>query len=137
MEIRDARKRNRDADFDVEGENFSDEADHVEAGNGFRKRLISVIFGLITVMQLFICAKKGDPISYELMSSRGFDSRDAFDEEGVEFQHASKFQQDVWARILVIDMFCVDSSQKSEQPFWEMYMRRRLVQRVPNVSGDF
>ena len=124
MENRDARKRNRDADFDVEGDEIPDEADHVEAGNKFRKRLIIVIFGLITVMQLFICAKNGDPISCELMSSRGFDSRDVFDEdgeEGVEFQHASKFQQDVWARILAIDMFCVDSSRKSEQPFWEMY----------------
>ena len=124
MENRNARKRNRDADFDNGGDEIPDEADHVDADNGFRKRLIGVIFGLITVMQLFICAKNGDPISYELMSSRGFDSAGVFDEdgeEGMEYQHASKFQQDVWARILAIDMFCVDSSRKSEQPFWDMY----------------
>ena len=50
--------------------------------------------------------------------------KDVFNEDGEEdiaFQRASKFQQDVWAQILAIDMFCVDSSRKSEQPFWDMY----------------
>ena len=124
MDNRDARKRNRDADVGAAGDGVPDEADYADVGNGFRKRLISVIVGIITVMQLFICAKNGDPIPYERTSFRGFDLRDAFDEDGEEeaiFQHASKFQQDMWARILAIDMFCVDSTRKSEQPFWDMY----------------
>ena len=88
------------------------------------KSLISVIIGMITVMQLFICAKRGDPIPYECTAYSEIGLRDLFDEDGeveVAFQHASKFQQDMWARILAIDMFCIDSSRKSEQPFWDIY----------------
>ena len=124
MDNRNARKRDREADVDVAGEEILDEAEYADAGNGFRKRLIGVIIGMITVMQLFISAKNGDPISYERTSSKRFDMRDVFNEDGEEditFQRASKFQQDVWTQILAIDMFCIDSSRKSEQPFWDMY----------------
>ena len=124
MANRDARKRNRDADIVVAGDEVPDEAENANVGNGFRKHLISVRIGMITVMQLFIYAIRGDTIPYECTAYSGSDSRDFFDEDGeveVAFQHASKFQQDMWPKVLAIDMFCIDSSRKSEQPFWDMY----------------
>ena len=84
MDNRDARKRNRDADVDVARDKIPDEAEYADVGNGFRKRLICVIVGMITIMQLFISAKNGDPISYEQTSSRRFDMRDVFNEDGEE-----------------------------------------------------
>lgn len=46
MDNRDARKRNRD----VAGDGILDEAEYANIGNGFRKRLIGVIVGMITTM---------------------------------------------------------------------------------------
>lgn len=113
------RKRNREDEVD---DPDNDEANNVEAGNGLRKRLITIICGIVTVMQIFMNMKSEDPIS---TPSSVFDLRDSvLNEDGEEesaFVPAMKFQRDMWARILAIDMFCTDPTYKSEQPFWDTY----------------
>ena len=111
-------KRNRGDDDDE-----PDDLD-VQADNGLRRRLITVICGLVTVMHIFMGTKSIEPVHQSCMPLMELDMRDICNEDGdVEeiFLPAMHFQRDLWARILATDMYCVDSTRKSEQPFWDTY----------------
>ena len=111
-------KRYRGADVDK-----PDDQD-VQAENGLRRRLISVICGLLTVMHISMGTKSIEPVRQPYAPSIEFDMREICNEDG-EVDEVSlpaiKLQRDLWARIIAIDMYCVDSTRKSEQPFWDTY----------------
>ena len=115
------RKRNRDDD---DADEFHDE---VVVDHGLRKKILNVIRILITGFNIFMTMQDNDsklpiiapPSAFEL--SKIFQT-DEYDSE--IFLPAKQFQQDLWARIIAIDEFCIDPSRKSEQSFWDTYRGR-------------
>ena len=106
-------KRNRDAEDDA-----PDDLDE-QADNGLRRRLISVICGLLTVTHIFMGTKSIETVHKCCAPLLELDMRGICNEDGdVEaiFLPVMHFPRDLWARILATDMYCVDSTRKSEQP---------------------
>ena len=103
-------KRYRGADVDE-----PDDQD-VQAENGLRRRLISVTCGLLTVMHICMGTKSIEPVRQPYAPSIEFDMREICNEDGEVdeiFLPAIKLQRDLWARIIAIDMYCVDSTRFS------------------------
>ena len=115
-------KRNRDAEDD-DPDDLDEQAD-----NGLRRRLISVICALLTVTHIFMGTKSIEPVHKCCAPLLELDMRGICNEDGnVEaiFLPAMHFPRDLWARILATDMYCVDSTRKSEQPFWDTCRGRK------------
>lgn len=115
----DARLRNR------EGDDPEEDAANVR----LRKRVVSVICGIIIVMNLFVMSQKREPILPEFLSPLIIDLAGTANSEDIGcddavFAAATKFQQNLWNRIIAIDLFCIDPTRKSEQSFWDTYRGR-------------
>lgn len=131
------RKRNREADdaeVDPEEDVVNDVVDDVVndvvndgVNDAFRKKVVKVICAVIIIFNVFLSIQRRDPIlptfvSLSLIDLSAMFQSDEFDDE--VFLPAKRFQQDMWARIVAIDQFCVDPTRKSEQPFWDTYRGR-------------
>ena len=115
----DARLRNR------EGDDPEEDAANVR----LRKQVVSVICGIIIVMNLFVMSQKREPILPEFLSPLIIDLAGTANSEDIGcddavFAAATKFQQNLWNRIIAIDLFCIDPTRKSEQSFWDTYRGR-------------
>jgi hypothetical protein len=115
------RKRNRD-------ELDADEIEAVaDVNEPFRKKVIIAICAVMFTVILMVSIQAKDPALPIFESSPIIDpsvmfQNDEFDDE--TFLPAKLFQQDIWARIIAIDEFCVDPTRKSEQQFWDIYRGR-------------
>ena len=104
-------------------------ANEAAANAELRKRFISVICGINIVMNLFVMSQKREPILPEFLSPLIIDlagtanCEDTSCDDAV-FAAATKFQQNLWNRIIAIDLFCIDPTRKSEQSFWDTYRGR-------------
>ena len=119
------RKRNRDVN-DAE-EDPEEEIGNDGVNDAFRKKVVKVICAVIIILNVFLSIQRKDPILPTFMSPSIIDLSAMFqsdDYDDVIFLPAKKFQQDLWARIIAIDQFCVDPTRKSEQPFWDTYRGR-------------
>ena len=119
----DARMRNGEHD-DPEAA-----ANEAAANAELRKRFISVICGINIVMNLFVMSQKREPILPEFLSPLIIDLAGTANYEDTScddavFAAATKFQQNLWNRIIAIDLFCIDPTRKSEQSFWDTYRGR-------------
>ena len=99
------------------------------ANVGLRKRVISMICGIIIFMNLFMISQKREPILQEFLTPfindlAGTVNCDDTDCDDAVFAAAAKFQQNLWNRIIAIDLFCIDPTRKSEQLFWDTYRGR-------------
>lgn len=92
-----------------------------------RRKIMSVICGLICVMNVFIVSRNLGAAEHSFLPVAMSDI-DNFSivetEEDEIFLPAIKFQQDLWIRIIAMDQYCIDPTRKSEQGFWETYRGR-------------
>ena len=119
------RRRNREVDLPDEVHDGGDHLqENVEINDGFRKRVLRVICGVLVVMNVFMIFQKQGPILPLYASSLLIDApEDEECEDGI-FSTAKKFQQDVWTRIIAIDEYSIDPTRKSEHSFWDTYRGR-------------
>lgn len=111
------------------GNREDDDPEEAAANARLRKRVVSVICGIIIVMNLFVMSQKREPILPEFLSPLIIDLAGTAncEDNGCDdavFAAATKFQQNLWNRIIAIDLFCIDPTRKSEQSFWDTYRGR-------------
>ena len=134
------RKRNFESASDISDLSEHDEDDDERADNPainnaivdhahvqLRRKIMSVICGLMCVMNIFIVSRnlgaaelKFLPVAMSKIDN--FSILEIVDDE--IFLPAIKFQQDLWLRIIAMDKYCVDPTCKSEQGFWDTYRGR-------------
>lgn len=110
------RKRNRDVDDpeEFEGEEI--------VNDGLQRKIITVICAVVIIFNIFLDMQQRDSALPIFIPPSILDLSEMFQIDGDEiFLPAKKFQQDLWARIIAIDEFCVDPTRKSEQSFWDTY----------------
>jgi DDE superfamily endonuclease len=126
--MNNGRKRHREAEEndDAEPEEVAEVVEeHIDVlAVRFRKKLIAVIIGVISVMNMFMFSRNlGAVVPPSVIQQLPFLEEN--DEEHDEiFQPAIRFQNNLWARIVAIDEFSVDPTRRSEQPFWDTYRGR-------------
>jgi hypothetical protein len=121
MMMNNGRKRNRDADDPAELEEEEVEDD------GIRRKVVKVISAVVIIFKIFLAMQQRDSIQPIFMSPILADLVEMFQSEEYDdeiFIPAKKFQQDLWARIIAIEEYCVDPTRKSEQSFWDTYQGR-------------
>ena len=116
-------ENNSDDDDDgvnnVVDDHLIDDNAHVQ----LRRRIMSVICGLICVMNVFIVSRNLGAAEHSFLPVAMSDIENfsiVETEEDEIFLPAIKFQQDLWIRIIAMDQYCVDPTRKSEQGFWKL-----------------
>jgi hypothetical protein len=112
------RKRNRDDD------DADEIPDEVVIDHGLRKKILNVILVLITGYNIFMAMQDNNSIFVSPPIFKLFDMLESDEYDDRIFLPAKQFQQDLWARIIAIDEFCIDSTRKSEESFWDTYRGR-------------